>query len=255
MGKVPNILLLLIAGTLWAAGPPEPATTDLSSENASDEVAFEATAAPSLDYYVQEPAQIDTPPKPKERSNIDLEKVGQEMRAARGQPASPELDTVAPPPKGSLSYLKAASALLLVLGLIVALSYILRRFGARTPLLKGMQLGQVMGRIYLSPRATLHFVRTGGRVLVVAITPAHISLVAEFDAAAFEQELQQESPPAVDESARGFARLMSLIRSRTAGTSAENDRLSAEESIAALRADILRLQEYIKDMSRSGSKS
>lgn len=254
MGKVPSILLLMIAGAAWAAGPPEPDVAEASPEIASGASAFEATPAPSLDYYAQEPAQIDTPPKPKGRSNIDLEKVGQEMRAARGQPASPEPDTAAPP-KESLSYLKAASALLLVLGLIAVLSYALRRFGGRTQLLKGMQLGQVMGRIYLSPKATLHFVRTGGRVLVVAITPAHISLVAEFDAAAFEQEVQQESPPAADESARGFARLLSLIRSRTAETSAENERLGAEESIAALRADILRLQEYIKDMSRSGSKS
>ena len=87
---------------------------------------------------------------------------------------------------------QAAFALCVVLVMILLVYYLLNRFGSRTPLLAGAKLGTIMGRVALSPKAYLYFVRTANRVLVVGWTPTSINRVAEYDAADFREFLQSD---------------------------------------------------------------
>ncbi len=87
---------------------------------------------------------------------------------------------------------QAAMALCVVLLMMLFVYYLLNRFGSRTPLLAGAKLGTIMGRVALSPKAYLYFVRTANRVLVVGWTPTSINRVAEYDAADFREFLQSD---------------------------------------------------------------
>ena len=66
----------------------------------------------------------------------------------------------------------------LIIAAILLLYAAARRFGKNSPLLAGASLGKILGRVYLSPKASLHYVETGGRVLLVGVTPTAMSLVA-----------------------------------------------------------------------------
>ena len=76
--------------------------------------------------------------------------------------------------------------LLIICGLVILAVYAMKRFGGKTPILAGAQLGTPIGRVHLAPRVTLHYVRTGGRVLVIGVSQNSIATVAEFDAATFD---------------------------------------------------------------------
>jgi len=89
-------------------------------------------------------------------------------------------------------FLQSLFALCVVVTMILVMSYLLKRFGNRTPLLAGAKLGTIMGRVSLSPKAYLYFVRTANRVLVVGWTPTSINRVAEYDASDFQEFLQSD---------------------------------------------------------------
>lgn len=140
---------------------------------------------------------------------------------------------------------QSAVALLLICALIVLAGWVARKLGARTPLLAGTELGQVMGRVYLEPKHALHYVRSGGRVLVIGITPAGMSLLTEFEADAFEQPAgQPANPPAGDVS---FGAHLREQQQREAAPAPAPD-----EDLDVLRGDIQRLKQYLQE-SRRGS--
>lgn len=180
-------------------------------------------------------------------SNINLEKVGEEMHRRRaaanveGSGGSQE--------RGSAAfYLQGLAALALVLALIVLAGVILRRVGRRSALLGGMGLGQVLGRIYLMPRVSLHFVRAGGRVLVIGVAPNQVSVLAEFDAAAFEAAMEKEAPTKEKEQRPGVGNFFAHLKSRV--RQSQGDLATIPADIAALRDDIQRLQEYLRETAR-----
>ena len=140
-------------------------------------------------------------------------------------------------------YLSVASALAFVLGLIILVGYAARRIGKRTPLLAGADLGNVLGRVYLARGASLHFVRTGGKVLIVGLTNGTMSLIAEFDEAAFEEAAS--SPSRQEFSADSF--LSQLQQSSQSMRAADPDK---DDDITALRDDIERLQQRLREESR-----
>ncbi|MCC6486797.1 MAG: flagellar biosynthetic protein FliO [Candidatus Hydrogenedentes bacterium] len=137
-------------------------------------------------------------------------------------------------------------ALLVVLALILICVYLLKRFGKRTPLLAGSSLGTVLGRIYLTPKASLHFIRVRSTVLVVGVTPAGMSSIARLDASLFEETSGKVAVSAAPGEAGSF--LAHLKSSRQTGTpkDAENE----DDEIAALRGDLARLQQYLQETSR-----
>jgi flagellar biogenesis protein FliO len=146
----------------------------------------------------------------------------------------------------------------------------MRKFGGRTPILAGARLGVVLGRIYLSPRASLYFVRTGGRVLVVGITQNTIALVSEFDADAFDSVPAAEAPAQAERASteadrktmESGKRFLSQLKASTRAMHQEfaprlPDELKRDEradapsvDLEALRQDILRLQEHLKEELR-----
>jgi len=249
---VASILLLLVAlaacpPAIAAAGQEERPAFGSSRRAADESEPLEATEPPELEYPATD---VLSEKPPRTQGNIDLDKVGEEM----GANAASEDGDQTPVPSGGLGvaiYLKAAAALLLVLGLIVLLSYGVRRLGGRSPLLRGLNLGQVLGRIYLTPRASLHFIRAGGRVLVVGVSPNQVSLVAEFDASAFEAELEQEGEEAErPQQTSSLGSFISHLVARPTPGAAESAQAVSDAEIASLRGDIQRLQEYLRETSR-----
>jgi len=133
-----------------------------------------------------------------------------------------------------------------VLAAIILLIAFARKVGERTPLLASPRLGKVIGRIHLGARGTaLHYVRTGDKVLVVGVTPTSVSLVAQFDASAFDGD-EEESPPEVNEESQGD--FLAHLQASSAAMNQEDD-----DEIVALRDDVHRLQRYIRDDAREGT--
>lgn len=195
---------------------------------------FEQTPAPRVDLDTPAP---ETPPA-NEGAAAKVEEAW--AIAQDGSPAQAQgLEQSAVASRGFWQWaLRAGSALLLVLGLILACWWLAQRLGARTPLFAGAQLGHVLGQIHLNSRSSLYFVRTGGRVLVVGSAQQGVSLVAEFDAAAFDHiGAPPEAKPDAHsggQSAPGLRGLGALLGARNApGGSAPKNVSSFIEQLQA----------------------
>lgn len=141
---------------------------------------------------------------------------------------------------------RATGALAAICGAIILLGWLAKRFGAKSPLLAGAQLAQVLGRTYLEPKAALHFVKTGGRVLVVGVTPTGMHLITEFEAEQFEQSPAAEAvAPKTSGVEAGFlAKLREQQEQATVAASGNNEELDT------LRSDIQRLKQYLQENRR-----
>jgi flagellar biogenesis protein FliO len=148
-------------------------------------------------------------------------------------------------PSSGLYYAKVLWALCLVIGLILIVYYFAKKFGRHTPLLAGANLGTVLGRIHLTRGATLYYVETGGKILIVGVTGNSISSVGEFDAADLDPE--EETEGGGDLSPEDFlSQLQSTTKSMSQSIQATDD----DDDIATLRGDIERLQQYLQEESR-----
>ena len=149
------------------------------------------------------------------------------------------------------------SALCVVLALILVLVFLAKKYGKNTPLLAGSDLAKVLGKVYLAPRVSLHFVRTGGKVLIVGVTQSAIAGIAEFDAASFDAETVQGAPEELADEPAGTSlddSFLNQLKANLQGTANTTTALRDEDTdIAALRQDILRLQQYLED-SRRGTQ-
>jgi flagellar biogenesis protein FliO len=154
---------------------------------------------------------------------------------------------------------RTMAALLFVLALILLVSFFVKKKGKGIPLLAGSHLGSVMGKVRLSQRATLHFVRCGGRVLVVGVTPNDISMIAEFDETAFDMDDEEQASAlgAGADSAVGFlAQLKSNMAQMKQNDEAESENAGVGEDadIASLKGEIHRLQEYLREPPSDSSE-
>jgi flagellar biosynthetic protein FliO len=267
-------VLALLAGAAlgqgWAGGDDAPETPDPPAGE------LEQTEAP--------PSQLEAyeeglPDDPADRKIAQANRINEEPGANADDEAG-----------GGFWYsvLQSLGALLLVLGLIYLLTWLLRRFGRRSPLLAGAHYGRVIGRLFLTQRSSLHFVRTGGRVLVIGVGPQSVTLVTEFDEAAFADALgdalEEEGEPSGTPEETGVTRFVDALRRRMAGTddpepygetpshaprrrddafadaepsgsaaAREPERRDADngmaDEIASLRGDIQRLQAFLRDSS------
>ncbi len=234
--------------------------------------------------------QTETPPVPDidgkslkdtmEREAAKMNAVREEIRNGQNRGGNAAATEQNAPQSSTRGFLQWLGAFLIVLAMIVLSGYGIRlasRFaprlmGGRSALLGGMRLGQVIGRIYLEPRASLHFVRTGGRVLVIGVTQSHISLVSEFEASSYEAEsLNEPAPTNISEavpptenrsespapSTPGAPSFLSFLLGRVKAhdTPQPAPRSLDDADITALRGDIKRLQQYLKDTSGGDSNS
>jgi flagellar biogenesis protein FliO len=154
------------------------------------------------------------------------------------------------------SFGKGASAFCIVIALILLTYYIIGRYGRKTPLFAGANLGTLMGRLFLSPKACLYFIRVKDKVLVVGVTPTSISSVAEMDASAFESApaatvpfaAAQTSPKPVTNPAsdKFLSQLKTFMRTNPPGPRTGRE----DDEIATLRGDIARLRRELQEGTR-----
>lgn len=152
---------------------------------------------------------------------------------------------MAKPPSLFSNAIRSMAWLCFLCGVIVLGGYLVRRFGKHTPLLAGHQYGTVLGKVHLSPRAAVYYVRSGGRVLAIGVTGQNMSLIAEFEAEAFEET---EPEPSVPEPRTTVSPASFLQELRTASTSPKPD--PGDDELTALRGDVQRLQRYLQDNLR-----
>ncbi|MFO7975973.1 MAG: flagellar biosynthetic protein FliO [Candidatus Hydrogenedentota bacterium] len=162
----------------------------------------------------------------------------------------------------SYSLLKGFGWLLVVIAMILLVYYVLQRRGGGGKVLTGNRLGTVLGRLYLNPRVCLHFVRTGGKVLVIGQSQNALSLIAGFNEADFapvDEESKEgkegEEGEAAESPGRSFfselrANLTQFNRQSEEEMQEPPPSSVDEDDIAALRGDIHRLQEYLRDSTR-----
>ncbi len=302
----PNIvfaLAWLALGFAAAIAQDTPANPPLPGDKASREEGFEATTPPQVkllpdfaahggDAEAPEPAEetqpSEAPEQPSEgvsapddpfinaiRDELDAIATGEEA-AAEGRPDVEEGSDMWDVARGFAELLNVVA---LILGVFAGL----RKFGKGSPIFAGVHLGRVIGRVGLTPRASLYFVRTGGRILLIGVTPNTISAVAEFDEASYQEFLAadqdgdseaSESPPSEPsaKTPRTPASFMAHLKEKSekfaqaeqkppieaskddvdeiepkALPAASPSTLSDEEEISSLRGDIARMQQYLKD--------
>ena len=204
------------------------------------------------------PRQRATSPEPKaetERALSELQELFDDADAAEGEAAEP------PPapaePSLATEALRVFGILAALLAVLVLATYGVRRLGQRTRILAPADLGTVLGRLYLSPKASLVFVETGGRLLVLGMTPQQITLLTEMDPGAVGAAPRSEDS-AADATAhrtrdgaepRDF---MALLRERTETEAPTRAPLGDEDDVAELRGDIERLKRYLAERDRDG---
>lgn len=139
--------------------------------------------------------------------------------------------------------LRAAMWLCMICAAILVVAYLLRKVGRRTPLLAGQQYGEVLGRLYLTPRVCLHYVRSGDRVLLIGVAQNTAQLITEFDAETF-----LAGSGSGEASGAPSRRFLERLRANLAHETGETS--DADDEIAALRGDIQRLRQHLQERAR-----
>jgi len=260
-------LLFGAMSPVWAQ--PDEEAFDEAAEPTWAPVELEADATPegesAANIGTAETVQVPATPAAAKAAPPEDDPVLQELRAlypdaeTEGEAENAAAATDAPPVRESLLYqfLNVFLLLLLLCGLLVLVVYALKRFGAKTPMLAGSNLGTPMGRVHLAPRVALHYVRTGGRVLVIGVTQNDIAPVAEFDEAAFDAYLTSGDADADTSSFQavlGKTTLLDEPEGRPHAGANRGGSAPEDDELAALRTDLDRLRRYLQESPRdSGS--
>lgn len=143
---------------------------------------------------------------------------------------------------------RGIASLCATLVVILLIFAALKRWGKRTPLLAGQQLAKVMGRVGLSPQASLHFVQTNGEVLIIGVTQQHISLLRTFDAADFEAATEVSTPGSAAPVSDPAASFLAQLKESRASMGVE---AAADEDLDQLKGELQRLKQYFQDTTRA----
>ena len=273
--NAPNsfLIALIIAATAGAQSPPD--AVPLEGEQGSDTAAAtydgaspagvaepveSATGNPEITSpggSANEPpsttepaaAQAESPPVTPDPFLVDVgEKMGLRTETQTGQTTDPnQRETTTSPFRAALELIVSLS---FVIALILLIFYFVRKVGKRTSLLAGPELGTVLGRIHLGRGSALHFVRAGGRILVVGVTNNTMSLIAEFDGDAFSEPAEE---PATSEDFNPD-KFLEQLRSSSEAMKESPTKHVKDDEIDSLRSDIQRLQEYLREESRDSGE-
>lgn len=143
---------------------------------------------------------------------------------------------------------KGVVSLCATLVLILLIFAGLKRWGKRTPLLAGQQLAKVLGRVGLSPQATLHFVQTNGEVLIIGVTQQNVSLLRTFDAADFEMAAETPVAKSAASPSDPAASFLAQLKESRANMGVE---AAADEDLDQLKGELQRLKQYFQDSTRA----
>ncbi len=184
----------------------------------------------------------------------EAEKIEQ-VRAIMEKPQEPKQPAPVSAASQEFSLLRNAvrvfSALLMVLAIILLLTYILKRGGKQSALLAGSALATVLGRVHLEPRVRLHFVRTGGKVIVVGVAQNSIAALAEFEADSFTPESGKDREKTPTDVAGFTEQLKASMKSIQRNPMEKKEE---DSDVSALKRDIDRLQKYLDESSRFPKK-
>ncbi len=143
-----------------------------------------------------------------------------------------------------MALLRAIAATCIVVALILVCYYLANRYGKKSPLFAGSGLGRILGRIHLSPKAELYFVRVKDCVLVVGVTANGVSRVAEFDAAMFD-----DAQPAAAPLEKSIAPQSAFAKELRAQTLPEPTSSAVSDELAALKADLDKARQHFRETS------
>lgn len=238
LAKTLSVIVVLSAGLAWA----------------QDEEIFSETPPPEVELTNLPPGEPD--PNAERLSGIGEEMARQSESKGEDAGATGRAEDRSP----WRLFGQGVVALCVVLVMITLASYLMNRFGSRTPLLAGAKLGTIMGRVALGPKAYLYFVRTANRVLVVGWTPTSINRVAEYDVADFREFLHSDegnkaAKPELGPTLRSdFRQTMSdqaledrMIELDVASLDVSEDDLVVDMS--SLRGEIEQLRAYVRESS------
>jgi flagellar biogenesis protein FliO len=271
--------IVMVLCCAWPIHAQEPATDVPTYSNADAAVdgapdvntpSSEAVTAPE-EQVAPDPQEVESPPREDDwvekamtmpvQSDAGVKAVDAVNAYMDGEGATADTDpaqAILPDPSESLltAFFGMLRGLAIVIALILIAYYLVRRFGKNVPALAGSQLGSIMGTIHLSKDASLHFVKTGGRILVIGANSQSISPIAEFDAVTFDGLDAVES--ASDEfNPDSFLAQLQTQSSMISAPQQDDEDLSdvEDDDIAALRGDIHRLQQYLREETRGSGDS
>ena len=276
---LPLFLMILLSGNIALAQtsntlPPAEQLGSMEGVNSGVQD-FQRTAPPEItpSVSIEPPADSATAnsSETNDSNKNEMDKINAtnaELDKQSGQSApTPDSPKAKTPPVDSIgkAFLRMILSLAIVLALLFLVAYGLKRMGKTTSTIAGTHLGQIMGKLYLSPKVCLHYVRTGGKVLVIGVTPNTISPLTEFEAETFDTYAaipvnNAEKPATVAEKGERFVtQLMTHLQQHRskAGESSEKKTLSHAESdipedqeLLALRNEIQSLRRFLDESSR-----
>lgn len=246
------LALTLLTATMPAQEPEFATTAPAKIILPMEEI---AAGTPEVPETVQTVTPVDEMGTAPDGADPIIADIGAEMdEQDAAEEAVPTVDAPTGPAEGSSapSPAKAAGqalvALCVTLVLILLIYAAAKRWGKGTPLLAGQQLARVIGRVGLSPQASLHFVQTNGEVLVIGVTQQQVSLLRSFDAGDFATAAEvtvEKAPETALEPAASF--LAQLKESRAAmGVEA-----AADDDLDQLKGELQRLKQYFQDSTRA----
>ena len=218
----------------------------------SAESALEKTKPPVIDSVVQEVMPPETPATPAPQSEpsvftkdqeAEFENFYNEVSGGASGGAVTQDETTSSPGILQRGW-EAVAVLFFLCGVIILLGYAVRRFGRRTPFLAGADLGSVLGRVYLGPRASLHYVKSGGRILVIGVTQNNVQLITEFDESEFGSAVEDVRVSS-SEATVGSSFLQELQTRVQGAKSVPPSLQDTDDSIASLRGELQRLQQHL----------
>lgn len=263
MAKTFALLALLLAAIApaqepeFAVAPPAKVALPLPEPGATPPAAPAPDAAPMAETAeAPEPAEVDEPPAPTESGDPLLDEIGAAMEESPGTPTDGEATSAAEGTEGPRSLWDLAGDaiadtlfwLCIGLGVYLLAFAAWKRWGRRGPQLGGHELARVVGRVGLSPQASLHFVQVNGEVLVVGVTPQQVNLLKTLDVA--DLEIAPAPAPVKPEAPlrEPAARFLEQLKETRATLGVEP--AAVDEDLDKLKGELQRLKQYFQESSR-----
>jgi flagellar biogenesis protein FliO len=229
----------------FAATPPAKVLLDLNGTAAPAPVDT-PEASPEETVPVHVPAPEPTPDTVvddliEQTGAYMAEQEAAESAPTTGEATAPASETIASPMK---TVGRGVAALCLTLVLFLLLFAAIKRWGQKTPLLAGQQLARVIGRVGLSPQASLHFVQTNGEVLVIGVTQQNVSLIRTFDASDFEAPVEVAATSSTKAAADPATNFLTQLKESRATMGVE---AAVDEDLDQLKGELQRLKQYFQD--------
>ena len=243
-GTLPTMLRLGAVGLLLTLSVLV-AVPGWPQEGETDAVGIEETVAPKVDFVLPEKEDV-------KKESDEIDPLIAKLKASEADNSDMNTETDFGTDSPGLSFIRVISIVLFLCGLMVMAVYVSKKYGGKGSILTGQQLGKVVGQIRISPKASLVYVETGGRILILGLTQQNVSLVSEFDADSFDAMTNTEVVAQTSPQVSGFLeqlkqRQAALQKPAVEPPPSPTTQRPMDDELESLRGDIERLQEFLKD--------